>query len=659
MSAASFLAVSGVELTLPWPDDFTKQMALQPPCFLLDGAPSPDIDIEGLPRLPEARSPGPLLFRQLKKEEGSATVGIGGGGGGGGGGPGSFNAVGRPASAELMYTPTPTLTPVVTVARRPAAIQPQQLDAEYEAQLELCRRRQAIANGNEGRMSPYPGDCGPLSPETIGGGSSVDEMEVADAGEDHNHEHGYGHGGSSFSSPSEPLDPAPSFAAATARAAAAAAASPTFISYPPRLAGGGGTTAITTTTAKNYSGLPNGSGSATSTTTTRVNSPPTAAAAPGSFTTSPNHPHAHALQATDQSYHPSLATGNGPSPSSSSPSSSPLLSPSHGGIAAALSEAKAREAKATTEAAAAQSKVKSSAKALSEARCAEADATRNSFKAAGRAAVAAEEAKAAALVVSAGSTGRIYLAGAPRTGPNKKNKKRRRSCTVVDSSSAAAAAATVAALGATVAGSSSDSAGKENRGGQSGISPLADGSINSNSVLLLPNGITNSSVTAGTAAAVGTAVAVGTVHRKSQHGGERKTLAASRGEGPGGAKSSSNPAGGFSEGEGISTAAGVHSGGLVAGVMSADVLESIRTKPLMGWGAEVEAELGTWEVGMYIYTSCIWSNRLLKSQCSYFLTKAVGPSRVTLRYVFPVRGVRTMSIEPTNPSENTLVYDLP
>lgn len=35
VSAAAFLAVSGVELTLPWPDDFTKQMALTPPCFLL------------------------------------------------------------------------------------------------------------------------------------------------------------------------------------------------------------------------------------------------------------------------------------------------------------------------------------------------------------------------------------------------------------------------------------------------------------------------------------------------------------------------------------------------------------------------------------------------------------------------------------------------
>lgn len=159
MSAAAFLAVSGVELTFPWPDEFTKQMAVQPPCFLhpTDVNASGDVGDNSLSSF-YSRPNGTLLFHPLKRPDDVDIVGSGGGGGG------QEKSPERPAPSEAMHPPPPVSTSFMSssLSRAVADVPGSQLDAEYEAQLELYRRRQqGLANG----VGPsIPGDCRPLSP---------------------------------------------------------------------------------------------------------------------------------------------------------------------------------------------------------------------------------------------------------------------------------------------------------------------------------------------------------------------------------------------------------------------------------------------------------------------------------------------------------------
>lgn len=161
MSAAAFLAVSGVELTLPWPDEFTKQMAVQPPCFLhpTDATTthsSGDVNASGgggddSPSNFYSRPNGTLLLHPQKKPDDEEIVaGV------------HEKSPERPAPSEGMHPPPPVSTSFVSSSqsRSVAGVPGSQLDAEYEAQLELYRRRQqGLANGPS-----IPGDCRPLSP---------------------------------------------------------------------------------------------------------------------------------------------------------------------------------------------------------------------------------------------------------------------------------------------------------------------------------------------------------------------------------------------------------------------------------------------------------------------------------------------------------------
>lgn len=163
VSAAAFLAVSGVELTLPWPDEFTKQMAVQPPCFLhptdVTTHSSSDVNASGgggdnsLSSF-HSRPNGTLLLHSHKRPEDVDVVGGGG----------HEKSPERPAPSEALHPPPSVATSFVSssVSRVMADVPGSQLDAEYEAQLELYRRRQqGLANG----VGPsIPGDCRPLSP---------------------------------------------------------------------------------------------------------------------------------------------------------------------------------------------------------------------------------------------------------------------------------------------------------------------------------------------------------------------------------------------------------------------------------------------------------------------------------------------------------------
>ncbi|CAN0099867.1 unnamed protein product, partial [Ectocarpus sp. 4 AP-2014] len=199
LSAAAFLAVSGVELTLPWPDELTKQMALQPPHFLLEGGRKGEsaADVEGLPPAPAPRTPGPLLgCAGPRKEALSSTTAV-----------------------ERRQSPTPVQQQCIQ-RHQQQLVQQQQLqqqqphvDPEYEAQLEMFRRRQA--NGGGGQMAHYPGDCPPLSPESHSPPSSPDRAVDA-----RHPQPDYQRLSSGLPADSS----AAVLAAATARAAAAAAA---------------------------------------------------------------------------------------------------------------------------------------------------------------------------------------------------------------------------------------------------------------------------------------------------------------------------------------------------------------------------------------------------------------------------------------------------
>ena len=499
MSAAAFLAVTGVELTLPWPDEFTKQVAVTPPYFLPAGSAGNKTNsiynsVPNASLLPSiySRSPGSLLFHPHKKHESTLGCSVGG----------LDRSPDQPS--DRMYSASSSAASGLTAAT--AGVPGPQLAAEYEAQLELYRRRQQAGLSNGGDGPSIPGDCRPLSPlsplqdESGGrgtnpspGSSSVEEMDVA----------------SSESS----------------------------------VGGGGGT----------------GGGIGASA------SPPPSAAA------------------------------SAVSPVSSSPVPAAAA---HFGVSAlrAMSEAKRLEAEANAAVSSAQARVKKEKRVLDKARADVRVASIRLTTTRDRAAAALREVEAAANPesfdaaviaggVGSGANGRSGGncgknsgggGGGSKPAPAAKKKRRRKICQDPGATSVAAASANCgpSVEGGGVCGNDTSKAcckgssigsgtvGRECGGRQSPVPATAAGGVGGGEPLVR-------SSSGGTAAAAGVGC----------------------GEGRGGADS-------------VVEVDVLESGGIDAG-MNDSVRAQLKTKPLKGWGEDVDAELGSWEVrSVYFVPLC-------------------------------------------------------